>query len=408
MRVPKPWLRKQTGTWYVQIDGVQHPLGKDKKEADKKYHRLMAGEGLARPREDSLPALIEHFLADAARSVTPKTLTWYREFLEDFAARNPRLKASDIAPRHVRAWTAAEHKRPWGQSTRRSAVTILKRLLNWAVENRLLERNPIADLEREAAVRRERVLTDEERARILGWYPEGDPFRDFLVALMESGARPGEVARVEARDVGLADGTWTVSNKTGRKTGQKRVIYMTAALHELTRRLMERHPEGPLFRNEDGKPWTLQAINCRFRRKRNRKVDALDRDVTAYVYRATWATDALENEVPDAAVAALMGHSGTATLHRHYSKIHEKRKFLREQAEKAVRARDPIRDTEPPAGVDEGRRPASVPGPVRPYSDPPSHVATKAARSPSATRITPRRPACPNRRHFSRFSAIQA
>jgi hypothetical protein len=70
---------------------------------------------------------------------------------------------------------------------------------------------------------------------------------------------------------------------------------MTAALKELSRKLCDRHPTGPIFRNEDGNPWTLQAINCRFRRKRNRKNDKLDKGITAYVYRPSWATDALEN-----------------------------------------------------------------------------------------------------------------
>jgi hypothetical protein len=30
-RIPRPWFREQTRSWYVKIDGVQHPLGKDKK-----------------------------------------------------------------------------------------------------------------------------------------------------------------------------------------------------------------------------------------------------------------------------------------------------------------------------------------------------------------------------------------
>ena len=46
-RIPKPWFREQTRSWYVKIDGVQHPLGRDKKEADRQFHRLMAGEGLS-------------------------------------------------------------------------------------------------------------------------------------------------------------------------------------------------------------------------------------------------------------------------------------------------------------------------------------------------------------------------
>ena len=43
MRQAKPWYRKSTKTWYVQLDGRQVPLGKDKDEAFQKYHQLMTG-----------------------------------------------------------------------------------------------------------------------------------------------------------------------------------------------------------------------------------------------------------------------------------------------------------------------------------------------------------------------------
>jgi hypothetical protein len=50
----------------------------------------------------------------------------------------------------------------------------------------------------------------------------------------------------------------------------------------------------------------------------------------AYGLRHTFATDALANGVPDAQVAELLGHSGTATLHRHYAHLGAKAKVLRD------------------------------------------------------------------------------
>ena len=40
---PKPFFRKQTGTWYVQVGKKQHNLGPDEQVAKQKYHALMAG-----------------------------------------------------------------------------------------------------------------------------------------------------------------------------------------------------------------------------------------------------------------------------------------------------------------------------------------------------------------------------
>ena len=50
----------------------------------------------------------------------------------------------------------------------------------------------------------------------------------------------------------------------------------------------------------------------------------------AYGYRHTFATDALARGVPDAQVAELLGHSGTAMLHKHYSHLTARSQVLRD------------------------------------------------------------------------------
>jgi len=50
----------------------------------------------------------------------------------------------------------------------------------------------------------------------------------------------------------------------------------------------------------------------------------------AYGLCHTFATDALANGVPDAQVAELLGHSGTAMLHRHYAHLTARARALRD------------------------------------------------------------------------------
>lgn len=45
-------------------------------------------------------------------------------------------------------------------------------------------------------------------------------------------------------------------------------MYLTDRALEITRRLAACQPEGPLFRNTDGRPWHPYALNCRFGRLR--------------------------------------------------------------------------------------------------------------------------------------------
>ena len=76
-------------------------------------------------------------------------------------------------------------------------------------------------------------------------------------------------------------------------------------------------------------------MNCRFRRKRRRGL--LEKGTTAYLYRGAFATDALENGVPIATVAELLGHQSTAMVSKHYSSLSERTEHLRKAAAEATK-----------------------------------------------------------------------
>jgi integrase/recombinase XerD len=354
-KMQEPWFRKQTWSWYVELPGGQQQrLGKHPGDIApargkkgwnppeiirEEWHRVMREGGhVERERDPLLAILFDDFLSFADQTTHPETRDWYRRFLQDFKDHFPALRVSQVTETHVRKWLNVPRKRTWGASTQRSAITILKRALNWAFKDRRIPVNPIQHMKRPPTQRREKILTSEERGHILDFYPEGDPFRDFLIAMQESGARPGEIMRLMAADVNLGEGTATLTeHKTRGTTGKNRVIYLSPLLITLLAARISRYPKGPLFRNARNEPWNLQAINCRFRRKRNRKRDPIDKNIVAYTYRHTYTTDALENEVPIATVAELLGHTSTAMVSKHYSKLAEKKDYLKRAAEQATK-----------------------------------------------------------------------
>ena len=85
MRQAKPWYRKSTKTWYVQLDGRQVPLGKDKDEAFQKYHQLMTGRrsGQTIHRVDEL---LDEFLEHIKRNQAKGSYRLYRYYLRSFKA----------------------------------------------------------------------------------------------------------------------------------------------------------------------------------------------------------------------------------------------------------------------------------------------------------------------------------
>ena len=133
--------------------------------------------------------------------------------------------------------------------------------------------------------------------------------------LWETGARPSEVARIEASMIDAETGVIVMQSKTSGRTKKPRVIVMTQRMRELLLPLAERYPEGPILRNTRGNPWTRNAMACRFAPLRERL--GMGKEATAESFRHVFATDAAVKGVPIATTAALMGHASTKMLERH-------------------------------------------------------------------------------------------
>lgn len=343
---PEPWFRKGDGWWYVQLGGEQIKLARGEENEEQawvEYHKVMADHGRS-PRVDPLvkptvTRVCNLFLDWSKRHHTPDTYGWYRHFLESFQDHAGKLRVGEpergeevLEGRHVTEWI---ERNPSWRGGKRSAVVAVKRAMNWAYKEGYVKVEPLLNLAKPPVRARDRVLDKGERKRIFESVPEGDPFREFLFALEQTGCRPGEVAKVAGEHVNLKDGTWVFAeHKTASRTAQKRVVILTPAMIDLTRALLERHPEGPIFRNKKGRPWNNNAVRCRFLRLRERL--GLGDDVVAYTLRHSFATDALEAGVGIAQVAEILGHKDVKMVMKHYSKLRDRRDHLREQILKAT------------------------------------------------------------------------
>ncbi len=104
---------------------------------------------------------------------------------------------------------------------------------------------------------------------------------------------------------------------------------------ELTRRLMEKYPEGPLFRGPRSKRgFTRNGVRCRFRNLRAKLPHLAG--VISYTMRHSFATQALVNGVGIAHVAELMGHVDTSMVSQHYAHLAGNVQHMREAALKAA------------------------------------------------------------------------
>jgi integrase len=346
----RPWYRASKDKWFVEIRGRQVPLGRHPEGAPAprkgkngwnpppeimaEFHKLMAADPTTVPKADEIRVcqVCDLFLQWSEKHHKPDTFRWYGYFLQSFCDAAGTLKAAELRPFNVTRWIDGHDDWHGG---RRNAVVCVKRAFNWAAAEGIIADNPIKSVKKPQQKARSRTVTAAEKREILDAIKDRQ-FREFVFAMQETGARPGELRRVTAANVNLELGVIALGeHKTAHRTGRPRIIYLTRAMIDLLRRLTSLHPEGPLFRGPLSKRgFSSNGVRCRFRHLR-KKLPHL-KGVIATAYRHSFATDALEKGVGIAQVAELLGHADTKMVSRHYSQLSQRVQHLREMAQKAT------------------------------------------------------------------------
>lgn len=162
------------------------------------------------------------------------------------AAIPAELSIDQLKPHHVQKWVDGRENLASG--SRRNLIAAVKRSMKWAEEQGYFDRSPLTHMRKPPCGRKEKVVSAAEFHAILD-ATKDHAFKDLLTVTWDTGCRPQESLRVEARHVDLAGERWvfTASESKGKKT--PRVVYLSANALEITKRLMLKHPSGTLFRN---------------------------------------------------------------------------------------------------------------------------------------------------------------
>jgi integrase/recombinase XerD len=387
--MPRPhriWYWKARKEWCVKINRVRHRLGDDKAEAERRFHELMLKKPDKPLAPDALPTIIDEFLSWTKAHREPGTFEWYHAHLQSFldSLENQMLLVGRLTVSEVENWIDGHPT--WGPTVRRQAMTALNRALNWADKRDRIDKNPLkGKLELPPAGKREQVISPAEFKTILA-LTKGN-FQDLLVTAWETGCRPQELLRVEARHVDLDRGCWVFPVDEAKGKKRERHVYMPPAVLKIVRRLMKENPEGPLYRNQDEEPWTPDAVNCGFRRlqaamgraaapslevpkssiaarmkeiqRRRRKngkdefpkwkarsmaatalIDAACRKhapkYCLYTFRHSYITNGLKKGIDPVTMANLVGHVDLKMIHAIYSHISKDSAFMLQAALKAA------------------------------------------------------------------------
>jgi integrase len=336
-----PWFREFDGWWYVTIRGKRYKLarGEENREAAlAEWHRVQAlGDAEESKQANPVWIIFERFLEHKAQD-KQRSYRDYRDNFQDFKDKHPDLRVSQLTPAIVNAWLRSHTT--WSDSTKAIAVVRILAALNWAAkpEQGIIDRNPIRGMKRPPlSSRGEEAILDDEDFGIL--CEAATPFvRDALAFLRQTGTRPGNLEHITAETIDWSSRCVRLrTHKTYAKTVTPLVIPLPRAAMELLERLCREHPSGPVFLTKTGRPMSGQRLS--------ESVDKLKgalraRGVVfkgnpfAYGCRHTVATELVKAEMPDAKVAAVLGHKDTKMLYHHYSHLLGESQALAEQMDR--------------------------------------------------------------------------
>jgi integrase len=234
--------------------------------------------------------------------------------------------------------------------------SVMGQSLKQAVLMRILHNNPMLGVvspKLKAAVGDEKVkaIPIEARTRLLAAIESEPDMKPILTTMMFTGLRTQEVLALVWGNINFSTRTITVDravtvepefDEDGNRLGRKTVVSVpktkasyrdivvpenvTAALSEWRVRLAEKNirlvnPDAPVFCGlRTGKSYTYGGFRANFRRFTER-AGLTEYGITPHMFRHTFATMLLENDVNPRVVQGILGHSDVSTTLNIYSHV---------------------------------------------------------------------------------------
>ncbi len=330
-------VRKKDGSWYVFI--THKGKRKAKKIGDRKTAEELARQLRAKlaagafPLERQGPTLkeqAERWLATYARvhceesTVENYELAFRKHILPVLGQKRLR----DITRQDLQTLVADKVNAGLSRPYIRGTIAPLRELLNHAIEDGLIDRNPALGLARfskkaEAQKAPANVLSAEEEARLLETAKQHNPrWYPLFLAALRTGMRQGELRALLWEQIDFEAGYITVNRSVSRgkvvptKSGRIRRIPLSPVLAATLRELKDLRLAEATYRGQPLSPIVLCTRNGRHLDPRT-ILDALYRcleraglrRVRFHDLRHTFATRLIANGTSLAYVRDLLGHS---------------------------------------------------------------------------------------------------
>jgi integrase len=216
-------------------------------------------------------------------------------------------------------------------------------VLNWAVREKLIARNPIkGEVKFEEGRSRGRECVDAWSKAVFDHVlaVASSAFADLVQILAYTGARPSTIRKVEARHWNPATNTFDVEDlyrdRASKVKYVRRVWVTLPEARELIDRKLKEHPEGALFRDSHGEPWSDTAPGVYLFHLRNKFQKSVEFDWPAglclYGLRHLFAARFIEHHKGDKLelLRVILGHKDLKMIRKHYGHLYDQHKAIHE------------------------------------------------------------------------------
>ena len=274
-----------------------------------------------------------------------KTQKFYRidltQFHEFLATNNFTDLVAGIDKHTLKAYIKELHQ--WKPKTIKRKIATIKAFFNYLEFEDVIPTNPLRKIKIKVKepVILPKALTKDDVAQILttayqqlasakkGSFRQFERTRDAAIIelLFATGARVSEVANLKIADLNLETGQVSISGKGGKE----RLAYLcNQGTLDILRRYCDLRNNstttGYLWINRRGRKLTDQSIRNSV--KRLTAMTRINQHVTPHVFRHTFATLLLENDVDIKYIQSLLGHSSINTTQIYTQVNREKQQQL--------------------------------------------------------------------------------
>ena len=313
-------LFKRGNVWwsYFFVDGVRHQQSTEtanKKQAETIEQRLkeeVTARRFGLVQSDPHMKFGEVAAKFIASGIAKKHHLYHLKFLLPFFAEVPVLRLTKPMAEEFRRKRKAEPiTRPIKDATVNRDLSVLRHILYWAVDERLLEVNPLARLKmaRERRTRRPVLSVAEEQLLL----PAAPPhLYAMTMAALDTGMRRGEITHQLWEDIDFPRRVLFVT-RSKTPEGESREIPLTARLFKWISE--NQQSQGPVF------GYNGEQVQFVKRSWGTALKHAGIRHVRFHDLRHTFNTRLMEAGVLQEIRMALMGHSAGSKVHATYTHI---------------------------------------------------------------------------------------